>query len=91
MCNFGIVEILGGGCAQDPRPAADIVALTGIALGAFMTASSLPGFVSLLVEGEAEDMRFFCPPKDVCSSPSILLKRSSISLSPASSLIPGSL
>lgn len=83
---FGIVEILMlcGGFAQDPKPTADILG------GILMVVSSR--LVSLLVAGDVDDRANWglCPWRFECSRPSMRVNCSSMSLSPASSLMPGS-
>lgn len=96
VCILGIVEmlILAGGFTQDPRPTADSRPWTGKPLGVRVNISSLPMLVSLLVAGEVVDKaKAECgwAGRFECSKLSIRVNWSSISLSPASSLIPGSL
>jgi hypothetical protein len=82
-----------GGLAQEASPTTDVLPGIMTAVDVLTGASSPPMLVSLLVAGDVEDNeeRAAWPARLDCSSPSMRLSLSMISLSPASSLMPGSL
>lgn len=91
MCTLGMVEMFVG-VVQVPSPELGSMETPKLCPFCIIT-SSLLIFVPPCIEGDPVDKARLevCPIRFDCSKPSIRARCSKINLSPASSLIPGSL